>query len=75
MADSPQECRNGHPLLPMRVIVSFMRCTCDRSVGGGHHAVQCRVCGDMLFDDGHTDDSALVWPVPKLPESVRLEPL
>jgi hypothetical protein len=46
----PDECQEGHPWGPGRVIVSWMPCACDpaqkaQDRGPGHRVVECRTKG------------------------------
>lgn len=63
---APSHCRNGDRLVPGRVVVSWVRCTCDRVRPGsaGHYSWRCTVCGDVQYGDGHVRDDLLVQPGP-----------
>jgi hypothetical protein len=77
-ANPPRTCGNGHRLGPNRVLLSFLLCHCDRiaperrHTGGGHRTWQCRVCGDVTFSDGHSDDTQLASQPPPLSDVARI---
>jgi hypothetical protein len=45
MVRPPQQCRNGHPLTPGRVLVGTMACSC----GERRHLTWLCDCGDMTY--------------------------
>jgi hypothetical protein len=61
----PTRCPNGHPLVGGQVVVNYVRCKCDNAPYRGHRYWTCRVCGERIIGDGHTDDSKMdVLPPP-----------
>jgi len=71
--DAPRVCGNGHRLGPNRALVDAPRCRCDKAVHGGHNSWTCRVCGHVIYSDGHVDNSKLVLPPPALTDAVRID--
>jgi hypothetical protein len=70
---APTHCHDGHRLGPNRVLVRTAPCDCGKGNTGAHTTWTCRVCGDISYADGHTDDSKLHGGPMPLPEPMRIK--
>jgi len=53
-----EQCGNGHPWGPGKVLITWQRCQCDpagkaRPRSPGHRVIACRTCGWTVYDPPH----------------------
>jgi hypothetical protein len=73
-ADPPRACRNGHRYGPGRILLGTVLCDCAGPPRGEHRHWTCRVCGDLIIGDGHTDDRLLLTRLPTFFDELRIPP-
>jgi hypothetical protein len=74
-ANRPKACHRGHPFLPGRMMVGTVICDCATGRRREHRYWQCRVCGDLTFADGHTDDTLIRSHLPAWTAARAIPPL
>lgn len=53
---TPEQCPNGHPLGPGKVLIGWQPCSCaskDKGGPGGHRTIVCVTCGVTLYRPPH----------------------